>query len=335
MQTYNYKNNNNNNNNDDDDADDDDFDLILENMDNLDIPEPRYLGNNNNVPSSSSPLLDLMTNPMVIRHTSSEDSIVDLVGQQQELQKPSNTSDHFLLGHRGSASDVDDASKRFSFSWQEDNIIISNSNNNCDEIINRCLEPIMLSSFPLRVVSCSDESTTTSSSSACTMTERVTSSMRSSFSSSSLSPSSSVQGVEFPPDFVPSNYHIICAKGKKNYNHIGNRRFRVTLEIFLGEYKKAKTKAQKGVILTNVVDLVRSNGGGFVRQDKSQKWYEVGDHLAREKVGEYFRALTLNPSVFRSDFAQVGVEASSSKRKRGIDTTQQESQEETKRQRMF
>ena len=54
------------------------------------------------------------------------------------------------------------------------------------------------------------------------------------------------------------------------------------------------SRAQKTAIVTDVVRLVRSQspGGGFVKFDKDrQQWFEVGDHAARERVGQAFRDL--------------------------------------------
>ena len=91
--------------------------------------------------------------------------------------------------------------------------------------------------------------------------------------------------------FAPGDYDVICARGKENYNHVGNRRFRLTIEMNIGKYLKAATKLDKSLLVIQIVDTVRggSNGGGFVKRDEDGRWIEIGDQLAREKVGHALR----------------------------------------------
>jgi hypothetical protein len=67
----------------------------------------------------------------------------------------------------------------------------------------------------------------------------------------------------------------------------GNRRFRLTIDINLAKYREADTKFAISIIVWDVVDSIRSSSpdGGFVKFSNG-RWYEVGDHLAREKVGQ-------------------------------------------------
>lgn len=113
-----------------------------------------------------------------------------------------------------------------------------------------------------------------------------------------------------PADFEPSDWTVICGRGKDSFNHgkshslphslwtashrssVGNRRFRILCEIHLGKYKSAANKTEKSSIIASVVDTVRgaSKRGSFVKFDTSENtWYEVEDSVAREKVGQQFR----------------------------------------------
>lgn len=90
-------------------------------------------------------------------------------------------------------------------------------------------------------------------------------------------------------DFQPGIYDVICARGKKVQKHIGNERFRKIISMYLHEYSLTTTKKQKTIIVSYIVDCVRKytiNGGGFVRKINNL-WYEVGDHIAREKIGQW------------------------------------------------
>jgi len=103
--------------------------------------------------------------------------------------------------------------------------------------------------------------------------------------------SAASQMTPLPENFEPGPDDVICGRGKKCYNHIGNERFRQRVLTFLEEYSNAKSKLDKSTVLSKVVDQVRQNSpnGGFVKQDPSGRWHEVGDFLAREKTSQAFR----------------------------------------------
>lgn len=94
-----------------------------------------------------------------------------------------------------------------------------------------------------------------------------------------------------PENFEPGPDDVICGRGKKCYNHIGNERFRQRVLTFLNEYSRAKSKLDKSGVLSKVVYEVRQHSpkGGFVKQDANGVWFEVGDFLAREKTSQAFR----------------------------------------------
>jgi len=110
-----------------------------------------------------------------------------------------------------------------------------------------------------------------------------------------------------PNDFIPGEYDVICAKGKAATQHNGNKFYRKLIQHALPIYKDATTKFEKSMIVSEIVDEIRSrsgssinnvnghgNGsssgsvGGFVRR-RSGIFYEAGDHFAREKVGQSLR----------------------------------------------
>lgn len=97
-----------------------------------------------------------------------------------------------------------------------------------------------------------------------------------------------------PIHYVPSQNDVICKKGREAFNHVGNYRFRVILQIYLGRYEEAPNKTSKSVIVDLIVAMIRehciSSGGGFVRFNaQTNRWFEIGDAMAREKVGYTLR----------------------------------------------
>lgn len=95
-----------------------------------------------------------------------------------------------------------------------------------------------------------------------------------------------------PKDFCPSESDVVCGRGKAYREWPGNESFRKLIEDRLEDYSSAKGRYEKGIIIREIVDQVRaqsSQGGGFVKQDPTGRWYEVGDFLAREKTSQHFR----------------------------------------------
>ena len=94
-----------------------------------------------------------------------------------------------------------------------------------------------------------------------------------------------------PVGFQPGNYDVICGlRGKQSMQHIGNRRYHVVISINAARYATAKTKLEKSMVVIAVVDTIRNNGGGFVRKTRdSSSWIDIGDQLAKEKVGHALR----------------------------------------------
>jgi hypothetical protein len=89
-------------------------------------------------------------------------------------------------------------------------------------------------------------------------------------------------------DFQPSDLSVICGRGKVNYNHTGNRCFRILASVFAQRYSRANSKATKSTLVFNIVTMIRQGGGQFCKYEKGA-WFEVGDRCAREKVSTYFR----------------------------------------------
>jgi len=91
-------------------------------------------------------------------------------------------------------------------------------------------------------------------------------------------------------DFVPGPDDVICCRGKRARMHSGNIKFKNLIKDKLHDYSRAISKLKKSNIVKSIVGKVREGNpnGGFVKE-KSGIWYEVGNHLAREKVGQSLR----------------------------------------------
>lgn len=86
--------------------------------------------------------------------------------------------------------------------------------------------------------------------------------------------------------FELGEYDVICGRGRKCFNHIGNKRFRKIVKDYLPKYADASAKLDKTFIICDVVNRIRKNSpnGGFVKKDPmSGRYFEVGDFLAVSK----------------------------------------------------
>jgi hypothetical protein len=82
-------------------------------------------------------------------------------------------------------------------------------------------------------------------------------------------------------DFQPSEYSVICGRGKTSYDHTGNHRLRVLAGMFVENYSLTGCNKHKSA-------MTRERGGSFCKYEQGA-WFEVGDHFAREKVSAMFR----------------------------------------------
>ena len=91
-------------------------------------------------------------------------------------------------------------------------------------------------------------------------------------------------------NYEPTSFDVICARGRIAVNHTGNKRFKLIVESSLQRYSNAPSKLAKSAIVSDIVETIRASspGGGFVKKEGNM-WYEAGDHLAREKVGQCLR----------------------------------------------
>ena len=71
---------------------------------------------------------------------------------------------------------------------------------------------------------------------------------------------------------------------------LGNRRFRITVDMFRERYSATSDRLVKSALVTKVLDILYEACpvGAFIKY-KDGRWWNVDDKTAREKVGAYFR----------------------------------------------
>eukprot|EP00934_Nitzschia_sp_Nitz4_P002517 Nitzschia sp. Nitz4//scaffold4_size323378//57938//58859//NITZ4_000627-RA/size323378-snap-gene-0.403-mRNA-1//1//CDS//3329553300//2507//frame0 len=105
----------------------------------------------------------------------------------------------------------------------------------------------------------------------------------------------SENSIPLPDNYKLTKYDVINGRGRKSYNHIGNRRFRQMAALNLKRYYEAEVKADKSMVVAGLVQAMREAcpSGGFLKIDPKRKaeqgWISVGGRETREKVGHCLR----------------------------------------------
>ncbi|OEU14904.1 hypothetical protein FRACYDRAFT_187820 [Fragilariopsis cylindrus CCMP1102] len=108
----------------------------------------------------------------------------------------------------------------------------------------------------------------------------------------------------------PSPYDIVCGRNSGAYNYIGNRRFRVTVDMHLQRYIESPTREDKTNVIKSIVWMLHEDiGARFLKKTIIKKKdmktgrthnkggtprYEImNEKQAREKVGHALRDLVI------------------------------------------
>lgn len=89
--------------------------------------------------------------------------------------------------------------------------------------------------------------------------------------------------------YTPTAMDVCCGRGKKNWRHQGNTAFRKLVHSNVAAYMNAPSKHEKTLVVKGIVDMIRANGGRFLKQGSDDDWYDIGDNQAKEKVGHSLR----------------------------------------------
>ena len=95
-----------------------------------------------------------------------------------------------------------------------------------------------------------------------------------------------------PANFYPNDQHVIIGRGRITKMHSGNQRFDQMVAVVGPEYSAAPNKAEKGLILTRLVNAVhdQATDAGFVRRDPvTGVWTLVEEALARQTAAQALR----------------------------------------------
>lgn len=102
----------------------------------------------------------------------------------------------------------------------------------------------------------------------------------------------SITASVLPASFTPTEHHIIIGRGRVVKQHSANIKFDQMVQDIAAEYLAATNKADKGNILSCLVDQVHDAApdAGFVKKDPATgRWIQVEESLARTTAAQALR----------------------------------------------
>ena len=84
-------------------------------------------------------------------------------------------------------------------------------------------------------------------------------------------------------------YDILCGRDKNAFNNIGNRRFRVTISLWLSRYIGSPSRQDKTEIIHKIREVLKETGGVFLKPARGGNLVQLNDKQVREKIGHALR----------------------------------------------
>jgi hypothetical protein len=147
--------------------------------------------------------------------------------------------------------------------------------------------------------------------------------------------------MQLPQRDQPNDLDIVCERGKAFRMHRGNKKFSDAIRSNVEKYHLAPKRRDKSIVVATVISTLRGEGYRFVKLDKkTERYYEIGEHLAHEKTGHALRDLlkvwersSKNESSYynhiQKDLKQSGWERSDKQPKRSSVISAEQVHEET------
>jgi len=94
-----------------------------------------------------------------------------------------------------------------------------------------------------------------------------------------------------------SPYDIVCGRDSDSFNHIGNRRFRITISLNLPRYKAAISTQKRGELISSIIKILKNDAGARFLKKKGDKFLELNDREMRQKIGHALRDAAFNDQL--------------------------------------
>lgn len=94
----------------------------------------------------------------------------------------------------------------------------------------------------------------------------------------------------------PGDKDILVGRGHTVFNHIGNRRFRQLVDLYIQLYVESGMRSEKTAIVRKVIDVLYQSGYRFLKPDEEGVFAELEMQYVLKKVRS-FLSLSLLLSV--------------------------------------
>lgn len=92
-------------------------------------------------------------------------------------------------------------------------------------------------------------------------------------------------------------FDVLCGRDKKSYNNIGNRRFRIMININLQKYMDCKTRTERSRMIQDLTNELRQFCGQFrflkrtkgTHENESDTFIQLNQQQSREKIAHALR----------------------------------------------
>ena len=86
-----------------------------------------------------------------------------------------------------------------------------------------------------------------------------------------------------------TNSDVLVGRHRQAFNHVGNRRFRVVVSMFLPRYFQNTSRRDRSILNLEIVETVQRSGGRFLKENKFGQLVEISEKEKRNKVGHALR----------------------------------------------
>ena len=132
---------------------------------------------------------------------------------------------------------------------------------------------------------------------------------------------------QIPPEQVGA-YDVLCGRDKSVFNHVGNRRFRVSLALWIPRYEEAQTKSQKASVIAALCNMLQNEAGvRFLKRheegqgdNKTVYYMELSATQTKKKVGHAIRDMSVARKEVTQRRASLKKARRESKKKSGSDS---------------
>ncbi len=84
---------------------------------------------------------------------------------------------------------------------------------------------------------------------------------------------------------------VVCGRDKVAHTHSGNKYFRHIIQSYRDRYQRAKRREEKSRITAEIISIVESRGGRFLKLGEGNgNWVEVDAASVHEKVSHALRS---------------------------------------------